>query len=48
MIVPSSTYWPIAFGREKGDVIEDEEGVTTAKNLGTKMGWLIGKTKGSD
>ena len=27
MIVPGSTYWAIAFGREKGEVLEDEEGV---------------------
>lgn len=48
MIVPGSTYWNIAFGREKGEVLEDAEGVMTVKNLGTKMVWLIGKTKGSD
>jgi len=46
MIVPGSTYWNIAFGRDKGDVREDEEGLRTARNLGKKMVWLIGKLKG--
>ncbi|HDM89271.1 MAG TPA: flavodoxin family protein [Candidatus Bathyarchaeota archaeon] len=46
MIVPGSTYWNIAFGRDRGDVREDEEGLRTARNLGKKMVWLIGKLKG--
>jgi len=46
MIVPGSTYWNIAFGREKGDVRGDEEGLRTARNLGRKMVWLIRKLKG--
>ena len=41
MIVPGSTYWNIAFGREKGEVEKDEEGLKTAKNFGKKMAWLI-------
>src|ERR1035437_4784420 len=27
MVVPGSTYWNIGFGREKGDVLNDEEGM---------------------
>ncbi|MEM3017963.1 MAG: flavodoxin family protein, partial [Candidatus Bathyarchaeia archaeon] len=45
MIVPGSTYWSIAFGREKGEVREDEEGLLTARNLGKKMVWLITRIK---
>jgi len=43
MIVPGSTYWNIAFGREKGEVTKDEEGVQTIKNFGRKLAWLIKK-----
>ncbi len=45
MIVPGSTYWNVAFGREKGDVTKDEEGLRTARNFGKKMVWLINKIK---
>lgn len=45
MIVPGSTYWNIAFGREKGKVKEDEEGIKTAINFGKKMIWIIRKLK---
>jgi len=43
MIVPGSTYWNIAFGREKGDVTKDEEGVRTIRNFGKKLVWLAKK-----
>jgi len=46
MIVPGSTYWNVAFGRNRGDVDMDEEGLRTAWNLGKKMVWLINKIKG--
>jgi multimeric flavodoxin WrbA len=45
MIVPGSTYWNIAFGREKGEVEKDEEGLRTARNFGKKIVWLIKKIK---
>lgn len=48
MIVPGSTYWNVAFGRNRGDVDMDEEGLRTARNLGKKMVWLISKIKGED
>jgi multimeric flavodoxin WrbA len=48
MIVPGSTYWNIAFGREKGEVEKDEEGLRTARNFSKKMVWLIKKIKGLD
>jgi len=43
MIVPGSTYWNIAFGREKDDVIEDGEGVRTITHFGKKLAWLAKK-----
>ena len=43
MIVPGSTYWNIAFGRGKGDVTEDEEGIRTVRNFGRKLAWLAKK-----
>jgi multimeric flavodoxin WrbA len=46
MIVPGSTYWNIAFGREIGDVLKDEEGLRTTRNFAKKMVWLIKKIKG--
>ena len=45
MIVPGSTYWNIAFGREKGEVLEDKEGLRTARNFAKKIVWLIKKIK---
>lgn len=48
MIVPGSTYWNIAFGREKGDVDKDEEGMRTTRNFAEKMIWLIKKIKSSE
>jgi len=45
MIIPGSTYWNIAFGREKGEVAKDEEGLQTARNFGKKMVWLIRRVK---
>ncbi len=43
MIVPGSTYWNIAFGREKGEVADDAEGLQTVKNLAANMAWLMKK-----
>lgn len=45
MIIPGSSYWNIAVGREKGEVLKDEEGMRTMRVLGENMAWLIGKIK---
>ncbi len=45
MIVPGSSYWNLAIGREKGDVLKDEEGMKTMKVLGENMAWLLEKTR---
>ncbi len=41
--MPGSTYWNIAFGREKGQVQEDEEGLRTARNFGKNVAHLVKK-----
>jgi len=43
MIVPGSIYWNMGFGREKGEVTDDEEGMATMKALGENMAWLLDK-----
>lgn len=43
MIVPGSTYWNVAFGRSKGDVLKDEEGISTIKNFAHQLAWLLKK-----
>jgi multimeric flavodoxin WrbA len=45
MIVPGSSYWNIAIGRQPGEVNNDAEGVQTMKNLGKNMAWLMKKIK---
>ncbi len=42
---PGSTYWNIAFGRHKGEVNQDEEGMRTAWNFGKNMAFLIKKLR---
>ena len=41
MIIPGSSYWNMGIGLDKGDVRNDEEGMTTMKVLGTNMAWLM-------
>jgi len=48
MIVPGSSYWNVAFGRLKGDVLQDEEGIKTVKTFGKKLVWLLKKLKADD
>lgn len=43
MIVPGSTYWNIAIGKDKGEVASDEEGIRTIKNLASNMAFLLRK-----
>jgi multimeric flavodoxin WrbA len=47
MVMPGSSYWSIAIGREPGDVLKDEEGVATMKTLGQNMAWLMKKLNAS-
>jgi multimeric flavodoxin WrbA len=43
MIIPGSSYWNIAIGREPGEVLSDKEGLTTILNLGENINWLLKK-----
>jgi multimeric flavodoxin WrbA len=45
MIIPGSSYWNIAIGREKGEVLNDEEGIKTMRVLGENLAWLLKKIK---
>ena len=45
MIIPGSIYWNIGIGREKGEVLKDDEGMKTMKVLGENMAWLLKKIK---
>ncbi len=41
MVVPGSSYWNIAFGRQKGEVTSDDEGMKTAWNFGKAIARVI-------
>ena len=43
MIVPGSTYWNVAIGKDKGEVTGDEEGMKTIETLAENMAWLMRK-----
>jgi multimeric flavodoxin WrbA len=43
MVVPGSTYWPIAYGLKQGDVLQDTEGVDTVKTLAKNIAWVTKK-----
>jgi multimeric flavodoxin WrbA len=45
MVVPGSTYWPIAYGRERGEVLKDEEGMKTITALAENIAWLLKKVR---
>ncbi len=45
MIVPGSTYWNIAIGREAGEAEKDAEGVRTMQALGRNIAWLLKKLR---
>jgi multimeric flavodoxin WrbA len=48
MIIPGSSYWNIAIGRQPGEVMNDNEGMQTMINLGTNMAWLMKKLSNKD
>ena len=45
MVVPGSTYWNIAFGRNKGEVMNDEEGVQTVAHFADNVAALVKKLR---
>ncbi len=46
LVTPGSSYWNVAFAREKGEVANDEEGMATAWNFGKNMAQVIQKLRG--
>lgn len=40
MIVPGSIYWNMAYGRDKGEVLSDAEGLANMQHLGQAIAWL--------
>lgn len=43
MIIPGSSYWNFAFGKNQGDVLQDKEGINTIRTLAENMSWLMKK-----
>lgn len=43
IIVVGSTYWNMVYGKNVGDVLNDEEGMANMRNLGENMVWLMNK-----
>jgi len=46
MIIPGSSYWNLAVGRDPGDILKDKEGISTLRDLGENMAWLLEKLYG--
>jgi len=46
VIVPYSSYWNMVMGKEKGEILNDKEGINNLKNLGNNMAWLLKKLYG--
>lgn len=45
MLVPGSSYWNIGYGRDKGEVEKDEEGLHTMTTLAANLAWLLKRTR---
>lgn len=43
MIVMGSSNWNLGFGREKGQVLQDQKALETMRTLGLNMAWLLKK-----
>ena len=39
MIIPGSTYWNMGYGLDKGEVLEDEEGLANMRHVGKCIDW---------
>lgn len=40
-VVPPSQYWTVAYGMDKGEIIQDEEGIQTIRKNARSMAWLL-------
>ena len=45
MVIPCASYWNLAYGRNPGEVLKDEEGIVTFRDLGRNMAWLLKKLR---
>ena len=43
MIVVGSSNWNLGFGREKGQVLQDQKAIATARTLGNNLAWVMKK-----
>ncbi|HIZ79143.1 MAG TPA: flavodoxin family protein [Candidatus Lachnoclostridium stercorigallinarum] len=43
MLVVGSTYWNMVYGKDVGDVLNDDEGMANMRNIGENMAWLLKK-----
>jgi multimeric flavodoxin WrbA len=41
MIIAGSTYWNMVFGREAGEVWDDQEGIDTVRRFAANVAWLV-------
>lgn len=41
MIIAGSTYWNMVYGKNIGEVLDDDEGIANMRNLGQNMAWLL-------
>ena len=46
LVVPGSTYWNVAFGRERGEVSDDEEGMRTVWDFGKNVARALKSLRG--
>ncbi|MDE6112165.1 MAG: flavodoxin family protein [Bacteroidales bacterium] len=45
MVVVGSTYWNMVYGKNIGEVLDDEEGMANMRNLGENMAVILKKIK---
>lgn len=43
MPIVTSLYWNIAYGRDKGQAVQDVEGMQTMRTLAHNMSWMLKK-----
>jgi len=43
VIIAGSTYWNMVYGKDVGDVYDDDEGIKNMHNLGQNLAWLLKK-----
>ncbi|OJU11775.1 MAG: NADPH-dependent FMN reductase [Clostridiales bacterium 43-6] len=40
-VIPPSQYWTVGYGREKGEILRDGEGIQTIRKNARSMAWLL-------